>query len=80
MTDEELRKDFEAWWKEKREFYGERDEALVYRGYVVGRKHTAPAPQIAGPVGWICPKCGAGNAPFTSRCGCVGWPKLEVTC
>lgn len=32
-----------------------------------------------GPVGWSCPKCGAGIAPFLSKCPCVPF-KLEVTC
>ena len=29
-------------------------------------------------VGWICPKCGAGMAPWVSRCPCQD--KWEVTC
>lgn len=29
-------------------------------------------------VGWICPKCGAGIAPWVSRCPCQD--KWEVTC
>lgn len=30
--------------------------------------------------GWVCPACGSGNAPFTQRCPCKGWPKMEITC
>jgi len=29
--------------------------------------------------GWICPKCGGGNGPFSSRCPCVGIP-FNITC
>lgn len=25
------------------------------------------------PVGWICPKCGAGMAPWATRCPCQEW-------
>lgn len=41
-------------------------------------------PGFSGPQGWICPRCGAANAPFVSQCPCVqavpsypshpGWP------
>lgn len=29
--------------------------------------------------GWTCPRCGAGNSPFNSRCGCVPF-EYKVTC
>ena len=32
------------------------------------------------PMGWLCPACGRGNAPFNSTCPCKGYPKMEVTC
>ena len=41
-------------------------------------------PQPAA-VGWICPKCGAGMAPWASRCGCRGhygfqwWSQWDTT-
>jgi hypothetical protein len=37
------------------------------------------APEV-GAVGWICPKCGAGCAPFTQRCPCAGFVPYRVTC
>ena len=40
---------------------------------------TAPVTPIA-PVGWLCPACGRGNAPFVQHCPCKGWPKMEITC
>ena len=37
-------------------------------------------PSMPSAPGWVCPACGAGNAPWVSRCSCKGWPKYEVTC
>ena len=36
-----------------------------------------PAPVYTGPVGWKCPVCGRGNAPFVSQCPCTcnGYPQ-----
>jgi hypothetical protein len=31
--------------------------------------------RIASPVGWTCPVCGGGVAPWLSRCPCVPEPK-----
>lgn len=32
-----------------------------------------------GTLGWICPRCGRGNAPFSSSCPCVPLPIPVVT-
>lgn len=38
------------------------------------------APISSGTLGWICPRCGRGNAPFSSSCPCVPLPIPVVTC
>lgn len=30
--------------------------------------------------GWVCPVCGGGNSPFTTRCPCVPIGLGPVTC
>lgn len=33
-----------------------------------------------GPVGWICPRCGRGNSPWTAQCPCAPEPEMRITC
>lgn len=33
-----------------------------------------------GAVGWICPRCGRGNGPFSATCPCVPMPAPVLTC
>lgn len=53
------------------------DYSTPFRNY-----EYAPKPAA---VGWICPKCGAGMAPWASRCGCRGhygfqwWSQWDTT-
>ena len=30
--------------------------------------------------GWICPRCGRGNAPWNATCSCLGWAVGPVWC
>ena len=38
-----------------------------------------PFPPL-GVQGWICPKCGRGNAPHSNSCPCIPYPEYKVTC
>jgi hypothetical protein len=40
----------------------------------------APLPAIAPQIvsGWRCPSCGAGNAPWQSRCACTPIPQARA--
>lgn len=41
-------------------------------GYLTGGHICiGPIAPVAPAVGWVCPKCGAGNAPSSMRCACV---------
>lgn len=35
---------------------------------------------VYGTLGWICPRCGRGNSPFTGTCICLPPPPPIVTC
>lgn len=55
--------------------------SLQTGGYVDTTDTAKPYSKTINPpaqVGWICPKCGAGLAPWVSRCSCQD--KWEVTC
>ena len=45
----------------------------------VNKKPPEPQIPVAMP-GWACPRCGRGNAPFSSVCPCVPFPPPQVTC
>jgi hypothetical protein len=33
--------------------------------------NNPPVPPAGGMMGWICPRCGKGNSPFSSTCPCI---------
>ena len=43
----------------------------------IKRDMTQP---VFPPYGWVCPKCGAGNAPSSNRCACTPMPPIHITC
>jgi len=38
-----------------------------------------PWPQLPAGLGWICPACGKGNAPWVQQCPCEGQQKFTIT-
>lgn len=44
---------------------------------IIAAECKPTVPQIGG---WICPTCGGGNAPWSSRCGCKVFLDYKVTC
>jgi hypothetical protein len=41
--------------------------------------NNPPVPPAGGMTGWICPRCGKGNSPFSSTCPCVtSYPTYPV--
>ena len=53
---------------------------LVYEDYTdstVGHPYYPTFSNHSNNVGWICPSCGASNAPFVARCDCVTEFKLN---
>lgn len=47
---------------------------LVELANLIAYKHKP------GLTGWICPACGGGNSPYSTRCPCVGYTLGPVTC
>lgn len=45
----------------------------------VGEQVEFKTSPIVGSYGWVCPVCGAGNAPWVSRCNCMGF-EYKITC
>ena len=44
------------------------------------RIEISPAQPTYPNYGWICPRCGRGNAPGTQTCPCVPAPPIVWTC
>lgn len=41
-------------------------------------KGTPESPVMPALTGWLCPKCGGGNAPWSASCPCT--MRWEITC
>jgi hypothetical protein len=83
--DEDTLDDFAKKLKENQEPLGRDFQEVLNQHYwdlLEGDKITNP-PRSTGPVGptgWVCPRCGRGNAPHTSSCPCIPPPPMKVTC
>ena len=55
-------------------------EEIDYLIDKVSKADDQKEPVNTGIPGWLCPRCGSGNAPFTARCCCVPVPIPVVTC
>lgn len=59
----------------------ESDLEEIVKQFKESKLTVEAAPPIKPPMqyGWICPKCGRANAPWSATCPCVA-PKWEITC
>lgn len=54
------------------------DENQSLTDYISKESKDNPGTQAI--YGWICPKCGGGNSPYSYHCPCVPTPIPPVTC
>lgn len=59
---------YDTWWIDP--YY----PGPYYPGPYYPYEWVPPAPNYPGRTGWVCPKCGAANAPHISQCPCNATP------
>ena len=53
--------------------------ARKWKGELIANSPTTPTTPAIVTYGWVCPKCGSVNAPWSATCPCSA-PIIKITC